>query len=88
MATTAERDFARRAEILEAAKNCFLRFGYGKTSLDDIAQEAGLSRPLLYRKYANKEAIFSAVYDAVFLAKFEAAAPIASGPGTAESKLI
>lgn len=88
MATTAERDSARRAEILEAAKKCFLRFGYGKTSLDDIAQEAGLSRPLLYRKYANKEAIFSAVYDAVFLARFEAAAPIADGPGTPESRLI
>jgi AcrR family transcriptional regulator len=88
MATPAERDSARRAAILEAAKTCFLRFGYGKTSLDDIAQEAGLSRPLLYRKYANKEAIFSAVYDAVFLARFEQAAPIAAGPGNADDKLI
>jgi TetR/AcrR family transcriptional regulator, transcriptional repressor of aconitase len=88
VATPAERDSARRAAILEAAKNCFLRFGYGKTSLDDIANEAGLSRPLLYRKYANKEAIFSAVYDAVFLAKFDEAAPIATGSGSAEDKLI
>jgi len=88
VATLAERDSARRAAIVDAAKTCFLRFGYAKTSLDDIAREAGVSRPLLYRKYANKEAIFSAVYDAVFLRVFEAAAPIAAGPGTAESKLL
>jgi AcrR family transcriptional regulator len=86
--TAAERDSARRTAILAAARTCFLRYGYGKTSLDDIAQEAGLSRPLLYRKYANKEAIFSAVYDAVFLARFDAAAPIASGRGTPADKLV
>jgi len=86
--TRAERDIERRAAIVAAAKTCFLRFGYAKTSLDDIATEAGLSRPLLYRKFADKEAIFSAVYDAVFLRVFEAAAPIATGLGTAEAKLL
>jgi AcrR family transcriptional regulator len=88
VASPAERDSARRAEILEAAKICFLRFGYGKTSLDDIAKEAGLSRPLLYRKFANKEAIFSAVYDAVFLAQFDKAVPIATGPGSKRERLL
>ena len=88
MASSAERDSARRAEILEAAKSCFLRYGYGKTSLDDIAKEAGLSRPLLYRKYANKEAIFSAVYDAVFLAQFDKAVPIAEGRGSKRDRLL
>jgi len=88
VASSAERDSARRAEILEAAKSCFLRYGYGKTSLDDIAKEAGLSRPLLYRKYANKEAIFSAVYDAVFLAQFDKAVPIAEGRGSKRDRLL
>lgn len=88
MASSAERDSARRAEILEAAKSCFLRYGYGKTSLDDIAKEAGLSRPLLYRKFANKEAIFSAVYDAVFLAQFDKAVPIAEGRGSKRDRLL
>ena len=88
MVTRAERDVERRTAIVDAAKTCFLRFGYAKTSLDDIAREAGLSRPLLYRKYANKEAIFSAVYDAVFLRAFDAAAPIAAGPGSPETKLL
>jgi len=88
VATAVERDSARRAEILEAAKSCFLRYGYGKTSLDDIAKEAGLSRPLLYRKFANKEAIFSAVYDAVFLAQFDKAVPIAEGRGSKRDRLL
>jgi TetR/AcrR family transcriptional regulator, transcriptional repressor of aconitase len=88
VATASERDSARRSEILEAAKLCFLRYGYGKTSLDDIAKAAGLSRPLLYRKFANKEAIFAALYDAVFLAQFEKAVPIASERGSKRALLL
>jgi TetR/AcrR family transcriptional regulator, transcriptional repressor of aconitase len=60
------KDAERRREILDAALACFLKFGYGKTSLDDIAKHAKLSRPLIYKKYPNKEAIFGAVYDDVF----------------------
>ena len=82
------RDAARRAEIVEAAKACFLRYGYGKTSLDDIAREAKLSRPLLYRKFANKEAIFSAVYDAVFTTHLENARALVAGKGSTAAKLV
>lgn len=60
------KDADRRREILDAALACFLKFGYGKTSLDDIAKQAKLSRPLLYKRFPNKEAIFGAVYDDVF----------------------
>jgi AcrR family transcriptional regulator len=88
VATSTERDSARRSEILDAAMRCFLRYGYGKTSLDDIAKAAGLSRPLLYRKFANKEAIFAALYDSVFLAQFDKAVPIATGPGTKRDRLL
>jgi AcrR family transcriptional regulator len=83
-----ERDLARRREILDAAMKCFLRFGYGKTSLDDIAKEAALSRPLLYRKFANKEAIFAALYDHLFLTQFEKAEPIVAGRGSKADKLL
>ena len=76
MASAADRDTARRREILDAAKTCFLKFGYGKTSLDDIARESGLSRPLLYRKFANKEAIFAALYPEVVRSLTLLAAPI------------
>src|SRR3954471_24176326 len=88
MGSAVDRDAARRREILEAAKMCFLKHGYGKTSLDDIAQQAKLSRPLLYRKFANKEAIFAALYDEVCTAQLRAAAPVVLGSGSKARKLL
>ena len=87
MSTERERDAARRREILDAAMTCFLKFGYRKTSLDDIAKTAKLSRPLLYRKFANKEAIFAALYDGVFVAQYRTARAIALGTGTRRARL-
>jgi AcrR family transcriptional regulator len=87
MVSSLDRDAARRREILDAAKTCFLKFGYGKTSLDDIAREARLSRPLLYRKFANKEAIFTALYDEVFMTNLLAAQQIVAGRGPRARKL-
>lgn len=66
MSNKEERDRARRQAIIEAALSCFLQFGYAKTSLEDIARRAKLSRPLLYQKFANKEAIFAAAYESMF----------------------
>jgi AcrR family transcriptional regulator len=85
--SAAERDAARRTEILESAKACFLRFGYAKTSLDDIAKTAGLSRPLLYRKFSNKEAIFEALYNEVFETQLRIAAGSLAKGGSARVKL-
>ncbi len=71
--TTPANDEARRTLILGAALECFLKFGYSKTSLDDIAKEARLSRPLLYLKYKNKEEIFRGVFGFVIGDGYEAA---------------
>src|SRR5262245_48466064 len=88
MSHAVERDAERRRAILDAALACFSRFGYAKTSLDDIARRANLSRPLLYRKYRNKEDIFSAVYDDVFEARYPIAARILAGRGSRRAKLL
>lgn len=53
---------ARRARVLLAARWCFLNFGFAKTSLEDIAKRANLSRTLLYRIFKNKEDIYRAVF--------------------------
>jgi AcrR family transcriptional regulator len=63
VATSQEREDERRQAILDGAHSCFLQYGFTKTSLDDIAQRAGISRPLIYRKFKNKEDILAAVYD-------------------------
>jgi AcrR family transcriptional regulator len=38
-----------RERLLDAAERCFLRWGPAKTTLDDIAEEAGVSRATVYR---------------------------------------
>ncbi len=48
----------RRDAILDAAAGVFLRYGFKKTSMDDLARAAGLSRQGLYLHFETKEAIF------------------------------
>lgn len=81
-------DAVRRKAIVDAARECFLQFGYGKTSLDDIARKAGLSRPLIYRKYKNKDALFVAVYEAAYVDRYPAAAAAVAGPGSKRERLL
>ena len=52
---------AREAEIREAAIRCTLKSGFHATSMDAIAREAGLSVGIIYRYFANKEAIIEAI---------------------------
>jgi AcrR family transcriptional regulator len=49
---------ARRVAILEAATRVFTRYGFKKTSMDDLARAAGLSRQGLYLHFSTKEALF------------------------------
>jgi AcrR family transcriptional regulator len=52
---------SRRGPILEAAKGVFLRYGLKKTSMDDLARAAKLSRQGLYLHFQTKEELFKAV---------------------------
>jgi len=51
----------RRAQILEAAKNCFASFGFQGTTVDRIATEASVSVGLLYRFFDSKADIIKAI---------------------------
>jgi AcrR family transcriptional regulator len=51
----------RESQIIEAAGEVFLRYGFRRTTMGDLAQASGLSRPALYLRYCNKEKIFEAV---------------------------
>ena len=55
----------RRDQVVQAAIGVFLRYGYARTTMADIAQAAGLSRPTLYLEFPDKDAIFHAVVDAM-----------------------
>ena len=49
---------ATRERILKAAFARFSRYGFRRTSMEDIAGEAEVSRAALYLQFANKEEIF------------------------------
>jgi TetR/AcrR family transcriptional regulator, transcriptional repressor of aconitase len=78
----------RRARILNAARWCFLNFGFAKTAFEDIAKRANLSRTLLYRIFNNKEEIYRAVFTDWLVSRRPAAKKAAKGPGNAYDRLL
>ncbi len=72
----------RQKLILNSAWAAFAAYGFRKTSMNDIARGAGISRPALYLHYRNKEDIFRSLaqfyYDEAAV-NFEAALAV-SGP--------
>ncbi|UWQ82314.1 TetR/AcrR family transcriptional regulator [Leisingera caerulea] len=56
----------KQQAILGAAWAAFSTYGFRKTSMDDIAKGAGMSRPALYLHFKNKEAIFRALVAAYY----------------------
>jgi TetR/AcrR family transcriptional repressor of mexJK operon len=50
-----------RAAVLEAATTLFLRDGYSATTMDDIAETAGVSKRTVYNNFTDKEALFREV---------------------------
>ncbi|WP_291735678.1 TetR/AcrR family transcriptional regulator [Leisingera sp. F5] len=56
----------KQQAILEAAWMAFSTYGFRKTSMDDIAKGAGMSRPALYLHFKNKDAIFRALVAAYY----------------------
>ncbi|MEL6201396.1 MAG: helix-turn-helix domain-containing protein [Pseudomonadota bacterium] len=64
----------KKGVILKASFEVFITYGFRKTSMDDIARAAGMSRPALYQFFKNKTDIFralSARFCEVSLAKAE-----------------
>ncbi len=53
----------RRALIVEAAGRLFGERGYDGTRLDDVAAAAGVTKPILYRHFADKRALYVALLE-------------------------
>jgi AcrR family transcriptional regulator len=54
----------RRELIIEAARESFAEGGYHRTSLDAIAERAGVSKALLYEHFASKRELHAAMLEA------------------------
>ena len=51
-----------RDRICQAALECFLRLGIQRTTMTDIAREAGITRPTLYKHFKNKaDVLFTSI---------------------------
>ncbi|PRX10905.1 UNVERIFIED_ORG: TetR family transcriptional regulator [Martelella mediterranea] len=79
---------ARRTRILEVARWCFLNFGFAKTSLEDIAKRANMSRTLLYRTFRDKAEIYDAVFVDWLISRRPRAEEAAADPGPAGDRLL
>jgi AcrR family transcriptional regulator len=92
---TAAAPAARRARrqrtapenILAAAFTCFARYGFRRVALEQIAQEANVSRAALYLHFTNKEDIFRAVSKQVHERTQAAAEAAISTPGDVATRI-
>jgi AcrR family transcriptional regulator len=67
---------ARRQQILDAARHCFLRNGFHNTSMQDVIAEAGLSVGAVYRYFKSKNELITSIAETVIGSADEAFAEI------------
>lgn len=65
MAKQAERRAATTEAILTAARRLFGTQGFAATTMDEIAEGAGVAKGAVYHHFRTKEAVFEAVFDLV-----------------------
>jgi TetR/AcrR family transcriptional regulator, mexJK operon transcriptional repressor len=58
---TREEAEARDARLLDVATRLFMERGFDSTSIDAVAEAAGVSKPTVYARYRDKRALFAAV---------------------------
>jgi AcrR family transcriptional regulator len=61
----------RKSQILEAAIKVFARLGFHQSRMDDIAEQAGLSKGALYLYFKSKDAIVAALLEYFFTQEFK-----------------
>ena len=56
-------DDRQRDHVVETGRLLFLERGFGRTTMDEVAARARISKQTLYRFFANKSALFAAVVE-------------------------
>ena len=54
---------ARRRQLLDAAMEVFVARGYHAAAMDEIAERAGVSKPVLYQHFPGKQDLYLALLD-------------------------
>ena len=76
-----------RDEILQAAAELFMEFGYAATSIDAVAQRLGATKGRIYHHYKSKADLFIDVQIAAMTRINSQIEPIARGPGSTVERL-
>jgi AcrR family transcriptional regulator len=53
----------KRDRILDAAQRLFVRYGVKRTSIEDVAREAGIAKGTVYLSFKSKAELFAAIAD-------------------------
>ncbi len=53
----------RRAQLLDVARSRFASKGFEATSIEEIAQAAGVSKPVVYEHFGGKEGMYAVIVD-------------------------
>ncbi|RVA24980.1 TetR/AcrR family transcriptional regulator, partial [Mesorhizobium sp. M7D.F.Ca.US.004.03.1.1] len=78
----------KRVRILDGAMKVFLAYGFSRTTMDDIARAAEMSRPALYLLFKNKTDIFRAIAMMILSRSVEAAKMALAGDGTFTERMM
>jgi AcrR family transcriptional regulator len=78
-----EQATATRGRIVRAAAELFAAHGYSQTSIEQIAERAGVARPTVYTAFAGKPALLKHAVD-LLLAGDDAPVPVRDRPWTQE----
>ena len=71
---------AKRLALIEAALAVFSRVGFAAAKIDDVAEEAGVSKGTVYLYFDSKEDLFEGMVKAKMMPMLEGAAEIAFDP--------
>src|SRR6476646_2580786 len=53
----------RRQQLMEVGRAVFAELGYESASIEEIARRAGVSKPIVYEHFGNKEGLHAAIVD-------------------------
>ena len=79
---------AARERLLDAAEECFSQFGASKTSIEDVARQAKVSRSTVYRYFEGRNELLAAAYMRENAAVFDRVKVLMAEPGTFAERVV
>lgn len=88
MSTKSDLTETRREQILEAATSVFARLGIHTARMDDIAEEAGLSKGAVYWYFKSKDEIIKSILEIFLNRELQGIHELVEWEGSVEERLL